>query len=137
MRVQPAMVPGFASLARVGVVRRLCAVRGPEILPAGVAGPASRARASKSLRFRGRWITLCVAAATDSRATRHPTRPGASGRRLSGPAGPHLRAPAAGPCRLSRIAVEIIGRPAPSRAGRLPLGVSGRTVHGRSEVTRR
>jgi len=49
------------------------------------------------LRFGGRWITLCDAAAPDSRATRHVIRPGASGRRLSGPAGPHSRAPAAGP----------------------------------------
>ncbi|CAM2165964.1 hypothetical protein BO443_140152 [Burkholderia orbicola] len=60
-------------------------------------GMAAGTSASKALRFGGRWITLCDAAAPDSRATRHVIRPGASGRRLSGPAGPLSRAPAAGP----------------------------------------
>jgi len=60
-------------------------------------GTAATTPASKALRFGGRWITLCDAAAPDSRATRHVIRPGASGRRLPGPAGPLSRAPAAGP----------------------------------------
>ncbi|KVT06819.1 hypothetical protein WT24_19980 [Burkholderia sp. MSMB1078WGS] len=80
-----AMVPGFAVHARVAAGLH------------GGAATAARAVASKALRFRGRWITLCDAAAPESRATRHVMRPGESGRRLSGPAGPLSRAPAAGP----------------------------------------
>lgn len=79
------MVPGFPAPARVGAVLH----RGT--------GTAAGTPASKALRFGGRWITLCDAAAPDSRATRHVIRPGASGRRLPGPAGPLSRAPAAGP----------------------------------------